>query len=65
VDCDDAIRAARLHSNRDQPELASADMMAWSRYLRDEATQAGCKILDTGVMPFENCRECIRQLFAE
>ena len=62
VDCDDAIRAARLHADRNQPELAGADMMAWSRYLRDEATQAECAILDTGVIPFESCRERIQQL---
>jgi hypothetical protein len=38
MDCDDATRSARLCSDRIQPELASIDMMAWSRYLRDEAT---------------------------
>jgi hypothetical protein len=51
-----------LQVDRNQPELANADMLAWSRYLRDEATQAGCEILDTGVVPLEGCRKRIQQL---
>jgi hypothetical protein len=39
-------------------------MMAWSRYLRDEAMQTGCEILDTGAIPFEDCRDRILQLLA-
>lgn len=62
VDCDDATRRARLHIHRNQPDLANADMMAWARYLRDEATQAGCEILDTGSVSFENCRARILKL---
>ena len=62
VDCDDAVRTARLHLDRGQPELATSDMMGWSRYLRDEAMQSGCEILDTGTVPFEQCRERILQL---
>jgi adenylate kinase family enzyme len=54
MDCDDATRSARLCSDRIQPELASIDMMAWSRYLRDEATEAGCEILNTGTGSFED-----------
>lgn len=62
VDCDDATRRARLHTDRNQPELANADMMAWSRYLRDEATQAGCEILDTGLIPLNECQDRIVRL---
>ena len=62
VDCDDATRRARLHTDRDQPELANEDTMAWGRYLRDEAAQAGCEILDTGTAPFEDCRDRILRL---
>jgi energy-coupling factor transporter ATP-binding protein EcfA2 len=64
VDCDDAIRAARLQSDRSQPELANADMIAWSRYLRDEAERMGCEIFDTGTVPFEQHRRRILQLLA-
>ncbi len=62
VDCDDATRAARLHTERNQPELANADMMAWSRFLREEAIQTGCEIMDTGEVPFEACRDRIVSL---
>jgi energy-coupling factor transporter ATP-binding protein EcfA2 len=64
VDCDDTTRRARLHLDRNQPELADSDMMAWSRYLRGEAKQADCEILDTGTMSLEQCREHILQLLS-
>jgi chloramphenicol 3-O-phosphotransferase len=65
VDCDDATRSARLHIDRNQPELANTDMMNWSRYLRGEATQAGCEILDTGTVPFEECCDRIVRLLTD
>jgi energy-coupling factor transporter ATP-binding protein EcfA2 len=65
VDCDDATRDARLHIDRNQPELANADMMAWSRYLRDEATQTGCEILDTGLIPLNECQDRIVRLLTD
>jgi energy-coupling factor transporter ATP-binding protein EcfA2 len=64
VDCDDVTRRARLHADRNQPEFANADMMAWSRYLRDEAIKSDCEILDTGAVSFENCLSRIHQLLA-
>jgi dephospho-CoA kinase len=64
VDCDDVTRRARLHADRNQPEFANADMMAWSRYLRDEAIKSDCEILDTGSVSFENCLSRIHQLLA-
>jgi dephospho-CoA kinase len=48
VECDDSIRNARLIHDRRQPELANEDMANWSRYLHQEAVQAGYEILDTG-----------------
>ena len=62
VDCHDASRRARLHTDRNQSELANADLMARSHYLRDEAKQADCEILDTGTVPFEKARDRILQL---
>jgi adenylate kinase family enzyme len=47
VECDEPTRSRRLAQHRLQPELASEDMMRWSRYLHQEAIQAGCEILDT------------------
>jgi len=47
VECDDTTRAQRLAHDRLQPELANRSMMLWSRYLHQEALEAGCEILDT------------------
>jgi hypothetical protein len=65
VDCDNATRRARLHLDRNQPELANADMMGWSDYLRNEAMQTGCEILDTASLPFPDCCERILQLLVQ
>lgn len=47
VDCDDATRRKRLIDDRLQPDLASESMMGWASFLRQEALEAGCDILDT------------------
>jgi len=47
VDCDDATRAHRLISERRQPDLASPKMMIWAAYLRKEARETGCEVLET------------------
>ena len=47
LDCDDATRRMRLTHDRLQPELATENMMAWSRFLRQESLEASCEILDT------------------
>ncbi len=47
LDCSPEIRTARLHGPRGQPELASAQMMAWSAYLRGQADALGIPVLDT------------------
>jgi adenylate kinase family enzyme len=51
IECSDAVRAARLIHDREQPELASESMTGWARYLHEEAVAAGCEILDTGTTP--------------
>lgn len=48
VECDDETRNARLTHDRLQPELANENMSGWSRYLHQEAVEAGCDILDSG-----------------
>ena len=48
VECDDCTRDHRLIRYRKQPELANESMKGWSRYLRNEALEAGGVILDTG-----------------
>jgi hypothetical protein len=57
VDCDDATRARRLAIDRRSPELANATMMNWARYLRDEAIQLRCAILDTTLTSLDACVE--------
>jgi dephospho-CoA kinase len=59
VECDDKVRAERLTAHRQQPELANEQMMGWARYLRDEAEQAHCEILDTGSTPLDECVEIL------
>ena len=49
VDCNDEARSRRLLVERKPPELANDDMMNWARYLRREAKQSGCEILDTSL----------------
>jgi dephospho-CoA kinase len=53
VDCDDATRAARLHTDRAQPDLANPTMMNWARFLREEARQFRSEILDTSHQTIE------------
>jgi adenylate kinase family enzyme len=53
VECDDETRNARLMHDRLQPELANESMAGWSRYLHQEALEAGVEILDTGEIPLE------------
>lgn len=48
IECSDAVRAARLIHDREQPELANESMTGWARYLHEEAVPAGCEIIDTG-----------------
>ena len=51
IKCDDASRDHRLTHHRLQPELANEQMKGWSRYLHQEAVEAGCGILDTSGVP--------------
>ncbi|NTG20680.1 AAA family ATPase [Agrobacterium rhizogenes] len=53
IDCDDETRTKRLSIDRGQPELASADMMNWASFLRNEASAYGYEILDTSILTLE------------
>jgi len=55
VDCDDETRARRLSQERRQPELANETMMHWAAYLRRDALERGCEILDTSVVALDRC----------
>ena len=53
VDCDDEIRSKRLITDRGQPELANEEMMIWARYLRREAKDNSCEVLDTSLLSLD------------
>jgi hypothetical protein len=55
VDCDDQTRSKRLSLERKQPELANENMMSWARYLRCQAREGGCEILDTTALSLDQC----------
>jgi len=59
VDCNDAIRTRRLVTERRQPELANPEMMNWAAYLRREANEAGCAVLDTSEVSLKHSVEQI------
>lgn len=59
IDCNDDRRISRL-TDRGQSELATRDMMNWSRYLRKEALETKCEILDTGSLTLGQCLERLR-----
>ena len=59
VDCDDATRTRRLVTNRAQPELATPDMMIWAEFLRREAKESGCEVLETSNRSLEHCMEWV------
>ena len=63
VDCDDETRRRRLSLDRMQPELADQSMMDWARFLRDEATSAGCEILDTSALSLAASVEAVSRHF--
>jgi dephospho-CoA kinase len=62
VDCDDATRARRLTLERRQPDLANPTMMSWAQYLRNEAKQLHCTIMDTTLLSLE---ECVKQIWTQ
>lgn len=61
VDCDDETRLQRLKVDRQQPELATEEMLNWASYLRKEALEACCGVLDTSQMSVdESARSILR-----
>ena len=55
LDCDDTSRESRLRINRRQPKLATARMMSWARFLRNEADTNSIPVLDTSRRSTERC----------
>jgi RNase adaptor protein for sRNA GlmZ degradation len=57
LDCDDATRVRRLVIDRAQPELSNPHMMTWAAFLRREARESACQVLDTSRLSLERCVE--------
>ena len=65
VECDDSTRTDRLTNGRLQPELANESMMGWSRYLHQEAIDAGYEVFDTtGISPAESTAHILEAMRA-
>lgn len=65
VECDDFTRIDRLTIERLQPELANENMLGWSRYLHQEAIEAGYEVFDTtGLSPAGSTAHVLRALQA-
>jgi len=47
LDCSWAVREHRLSVLREQPELASADMLTWAKHLKREADALSVPVIDT------------------
>lgn len=59
VDCNHAVREARLRNERGQPELASPEMAAWAAYLRGQCDALALPRLDTTEMPVAAAAEAL------
>lgn len=47
IHCDNKTRNLRLFKERNQPELVTADMDNWSKYLKDQAEYFKIPVIDT------------------
>ena len=65
LDCAPDVREMRLRGPRAQPDLATAQMMAWSAYLRGQADALRIPVLDTTSLSLEDAtREVERHMAA-
>lgn len=63
LDCDEQTRRQRLIEARSQPDLANDQMMQWAEYLRLEAQEHACTILDTSALSVdETCKRVFDHL---
>lgn len=63
IDCDDETRTKRL-IQRGQAALADETMMRWAAWLRSEARETGCDILDTTNLTIDQAVDEVCALFA-
>jgi hypothetical protein len=63
LDCDDATRMHRLTVDRGDPTLADINIMKWASFMRQEARNCGCQILDTGARSLNDCAAAVAACF--
>ena len=62
IDCNEDEMVRRLLEDRKQSELVNPDMKNWLRYLRNQATELGVPIIDTGLLSREASLEQLRKV---
>jgi dephospho-CoA kinase len=65
VDCERAIRNKRLLTERQQPELVTAQMDCWAAYLRGQADALGLTIIDTSSQLVEESLEDLMRVVSK
>jgi dephospho-CoA kinase len=65
VECDDSTRTRRLAHDRLQPELANESIAIWSRYLHQEAVDAGDSVLDTTNLSLSDSARRVLSIFED
>jgi hypothetical protein len=64
IDCSDDVRRKRL-LERNQPELATREMLEWAAFLRRETVDRGDRILDTSFLDIDQAvAELLQELNA-
>lgn len=63
LDCSDAERGRRL-LGRNQPELASEQMMNWAKFLREESLRRGYSIIDNTNLSADETLERVLSLIS-
>ena len=68
LDCSRGVRDARLHNDRQQPELATDRMDQWAAYLRGQADALGLPVIhttDVGIGAVADLLEIVVRRFLE
>lgn len=63
-DCTDTVRKKRL-IDRNQPDLANAEMMNWAKYLREQSLDSGYVIIDNSTLTQKESAEALLKALKE
>ena len=62
IDCNEEEMLRRLRSDRNQPELANADMRNWRAYLRKQAENYNVPIIDTDELSIDTSIKILEEV---